>query len=280
MIPDYLCIGHCCHDRVGDDIVLGGTASYAATIATRLDWSAAILTSLGNDFRFLDYFRSLGIPLRFVRASQTTTFENLYRDQQRQQYLHARAQMLSANDIPTTWRQPKIIHFCPIADELEADLLQAFPDSLKGASIQGFLRQWDANGQVQFKAMDWTLLQALDIVIFSDEDIQGNTQFLEAIIKNCPIVVLTQGSNGATVFQQGQSWHFPAFPVDAIDPTGAGDAFTTAFLLNYYQTQDIRAACIFAHCTASFIIQGEGISHLPGPKEIELRELAYRERFG
>ena len=94
------------------------------------------------------------------------------------------------------------------------------------------------------------------------------------------MVVLTQDMNGATVFEHGRRRHFPAFPVEVVDPTGAGDTFTTAFLLNYYQTRDIHSACIAAHCTASFIIQGKGISHLPGPKEIELRVLAYRERFG
>lgn len=41
-------------------------------------------------------------------------------------------------------------------------------------------------------------------------------------------VVVTLGADGALVVQNGQTTHVPAVPVDAVDATGAGDAFCGA----------------------------------------------------
>jgi tagatose kinase len=44
------------------------------------------------------------------------------------------------------------------------------------------------------------------------------------------IVVLKQGSRGATVFTRSGAIQIPAFPVQEVDPTGAGDCFDAGFL--------------------------------------------------
>lgn len=41
-------------------------------------------------------------------------------------------------------------------------------------------------------------------------------------------VIVTLGSRGALIVRDGSSEHVPAVPVDAVDPTGAGDAFIGA----------------------------------------------------
>jgi sugar/nucleoside kinase (ribokinase family) len=44
-------------------------------------------------------------------------------------------------------------------------------------------------------------------------------------------VALTMGEQGSWVADRHESFHTPAFPVSAVDGTGAGDAFAAAFLL-------------------------------------------------
>jgi ribokinase len=44
-------------------------------------------------------------------------------------------------------------------------------------------------------------------------------------------VVLTLGTDGASVRRGDREWHLPAEPVESLDPTGAGDAFAAAYLL-------------------------------------------------
>lgn len=276
---NYLCIGHCCHDKIGAAYLLGGTASYAAIIAKGLQMQAMILTSVGTRFQFFDTFKNWGIPIHNKLAPETTTFENIYHKGKRTQYLLARALPLRAADVPTPWLQTPVVHFTLIADEVDASMIKAFPNSLKGATIQGWLRQWDEKGLVRPKEMEWSILQEVDIVILSDEDIRGVAYFLEKIIGNCSQVVLTHGADGATVYQDGQALFFPAFPVKEVDPTGAGDAFTTAYLIDYYKHKDIRSACIAAHCTASFIIEAKGVANLPSIDKVERRKAEYAVLF-
>ena len=46
-----------------------------------------------------------------------------------------------------------------------------------------------------------------------------------------PEVIVTQGSRGVLVFSRGQIEHVPARPLEGdVDPTGAGDAFSAAYL--------------------------------------------------
>ncbi|SCF06559.1 ribokinase [Micromonospora haikouensis] len=45
-------------------------------------------------------------------------------------------------------------------------------------------------------------------------------------------VVLTLGREGSLLRRGDQEWHAPAEPVQAVDPTGAGDAFAAAYLLS------------------------------------------------
>ena len=280
MRPAYLCIGHCCHDKVGNNYRLGGTASYAAIIAQGLQQvQPLILTSVGTDFQFSERFAALEIPVHVKTARQTTIFENLYQAGQRTQYLLARAAVLAPEDIPSSLASSPIVLFCPIANELSPELITAFPHALKGASIQGFLRQWNEGGLVSPQAMDWSILQNIDIAFLSEEDIRGVEHFLDLLIAHCPQVVVTKGRVGATVYQNGQATFFPAFPSQEVDPTGAGDSFTAAYLIDYYQNRDVRSACIAAHCTASFIIEGEGIANLPSVEEVQERKTQYLKLF-
>ena len=67
-------------------------------------------------------------------------------------------------------------------------------------------------------------------------------------------------------------WHsVPAYPAREIDPTGAGDVFTSAFLIRYFETRDAPAAALFASCAASLSVEGWGVGSIPTRAEIQCR---------
>lgn len=277
---DFLCIGHLCHDRYVGGNLLGGTASYVSLIARQLGRKPAILTSVGPNFEFFPVFEQNGIPVCNKPAAETTVFENIYHDGARTQYLHARAGILNAGDVPAEWRTAPVALCCPIADEVDFSLLQAFPNSLVGATIQGWLRQWDDCHRVFPKAMDWSRLAGADVVILSDADIAGFEAALPQIAETVKVVIMTKGAAGAVVFQNGQQYHFPVFPVKEADATGAGDVFAAAFLIRYSETRDIALSAAFAHCAASFVVEGVGVRNMPGPDLLLERFGEYKTKFG
>jgi 1D-myo-inositol 3-kinase len=278
--PAYLCIGHCCHDLLNGKNILGGTASYASLAAQNLGVNSAILTSVGDDFEFHGTFKKHKIGFHYKNAAETTVFENIYDTKgNRTQFLHARASVLRPQDIPEKWANTPIIQFCTIDDEIDFEMLSYFPNSLKSATIQGWLRQWDDVGKISPKAMDWAQLAPLDIVIMSDADILGFEYAMPTIVSTVKIVVLTQGAHGATVFQNGESKYFPSYPVKEVDATGAGDVFSAAFLIKYHETQDIAQATAYAHTAASFVVEGVGINNLQAVFSIKERFNEYCKRF-
>jgi len=275
MTVKHLCIGHCCHDLVDDSFILGGSASYSSVLSRSWGLEASLLTSVGDDFLFHERFEKLGINIQNVPTDHTTVFHNKNIGNHRIQFLKSRANTITANVLLSRSQEYNIVQFCPIADEIDVDLLTAFPSSLKIATIQGFLRQWDEHGLVSLKEMNWQWLEHMDIIILSTEDIAEAPHYLNFIIDQCDHVIVTDNENGATVYFKNESHHFPAIPTQVIDATGAGDSFATAYTIDYYQNENITSACSFAHSAASCIIENIGLSHIPELSEILSRQEKY-----
>ena len=73
-------------------------------------------------------------------------------------------------------------------------------------------------------------------------------------------VVVKLGADGCLVYGHGQAApvHVPAVPVEAVDPTGAGDAFCGAFGASYARSKDLLDAACRATVAASFVVEHRG----------------------
>ncbi len=87
------------------------------------------------------------------------------------------------------------------------------------------------------------------------------------------IIALRLGSEGALISdgQAGRAWHIPAFPTTVVDPTGAGNAFSGAFLVGYVETGDLLTAGLWGSVAASLIIEGIGFPRLDRALRLEAR---------
>lgn len=63
-----------------------------------------------------------------------------------------------------------------------------------------------------------------------------------ALEAHAKLVVVKQGSGGASAYAGLAAWHAPANPVNVIDTTGAGDAFDAAFMAEWLASRDVEAA--------------------------------------
>lgn len=278
-IPELLCIGFFCHDLHEGKYLLGGTASYSSLMANQLGVETAVLTSVGSDFKFFDTFEKERIQVYNKPAEETTVFENLYyENHQRVQYMYHRAETLYSQDVPEIWKQVPVIKLCLIADEVDSSILEAFPNALIGATIQGWLRKWDDQGRIYPKPMDWEKLSAIDIVFMSDADVADLEYAIPQIVDHVKLAVMTKGKDGASIFFEGNEYAYPSFPVKEVDPTGAGDIFATSFLVHYHHTGSIELSAAFAHAAASFIVEDYGIK-IPTMQKINNRYKEYISRF-
>ncbi|MEY3367480.1 MAG: hypothetical protein RI973_635 [Bacteroidota bacterium] len=268
--PDFLVIGHLCHDKVPGGYSPGGAVAYAGLQAARLGYKAAALTSFSDEFQFASQFQEL--ELAVVPAEQTTVFENIYQGGERIQYLHQKALDLSAASLPAAWRQSATVMLGPICDEVSLDFLQAFDNAVICACPQGWMRCWDEQGLVSTKPFSrWQELAAADIISMSESDVACDWSLIEHIASMANILLVTRGSAGAVVFHDGQRQDFPAFQARETDPTGAGDIFAAAFTLHYAEKRSVPAAVNFAHAAASLSIEGTGMSAIPSRKAVEKR---------
>jgi len=270
--PDLLAIGHVTKDLTPDGgHAVGGTVTYAAATACSLGASVAVLTSAPPDLDLSSVLR--GADVFVVPSPTATTFENIYEGQRRRQYLHSVASPLGTEHLPQTWRHPSIVLLGPLAGELGCDWLGMFPAALVGVTPQGWMRQWNESGLVTTKP--WSeaeqVLAKVDVLVLSEEDVAGDEALIQQYGRMARIAAVTRGRCGATVFRDGVARDFPAFRVQELDPTGAGDVFAAAFLLRLKETGDPYLAAPFANCAASFVVEGGGTSAIATREQVEER---------
>ena len=295
--PDFVAIGFACRDLVDQTYVLGGGVVYASLAACNLGLSVGIVTSLGPDLDLAAVLPGIEIVARPSPAS--TVFRNVYVDKARTQYLYSRAGTLSADDVPPGWREASVVLLSPLAQEVPYNLGQLFPHALVGANVQGWLRIWDETRRVW--PLPWPAgpgaMVGAQVLIAGESDLAAEPRGVAALVESLPkrpgldppskgacdlpsgehapgpggVVVLTQGERGCTVYWEGRSRSFPAYPAVEVDPTGAGDTFAAAFLIEFRRSGDLAQAADFANCVASFVVERPGVEGVPTLVQVESR---------
>lgn len=91
-----------------------------------------------------------------------------------------------------------------------------------------------------------------------------------------PAVVITLGSTGAVASEKGASFHVPAYPVDAVDTTGAGDAFCGALAAALVEKRTladaVRRGCAAGALAATALGAQAGMPTRPELDAFQTRE--------
>ena len=264
---DYLVVGHITKDLIPEGFQPGGSASYAALTAHALGQRVGMVTSWGEE-TFPEILN--GISVANNPSEHSTTFENRYTPEGRIQRLEKIALELAFYHIPESWRQTKIVHLAPVAQEVQPEIVRHFPNAHVYLTIQGWLRQWNAEGIVS--PAIWPeasyILQQVHAAVLSEEDILRDQYTIDSFAAATPILVVTRGANGATLYTEGRVEHIPGIKVQEIDPTGAGDIFGAAFFTHLTQNHDSLQAAEFATRIAGNSVTRPGLSGTPTEETI------------
>lgn len=83
-------------------------------------------------------------------------------------------------------------------------------------------------------------------------------------------IVVKQGSKGVSAFQKDQKVQVPAFNVNCVDTTGAGDAFNAGFLYSYLNGENLKESALFGNKVAGFSVTKIGATTaLPYIKDLK-----------
>ncbi|MDE2859015.1 MAG: PfkB family carbohydrate kinase [Chloroflexota bacterium] len=267
---DVLVLGHMTADLVPGGKMLGGTVSYAAPTYAAFGHRVGVLTSAAYDEallgRLLQFGKVVSLP-----ASSSLTYENVYSDRGRQQFVRATACNIRFGDVPNAWVYVPYVHLGPLAAELDPlEMTRNFPDATVMLTLQGLMRQWGEDGLVRFRPwFDAEALRLIDIVVYSQEDIQQFPQLTEKMRGACKHLIVTNGRNGGTYYNSGGAIRYESSKVIPLDLTGAGDVFAASLLgVLPFVEDDMYKAVRIAGRLAAHSVTRSGLDSAPTREEI------------
>ncbi|MHB0876921.1 MAG: PfkB family carbohydrate kinase [Anaerolineae bacterium] len=268
----YLVIGHVTLDTANGGYVPGGTATYSAVTAARLGMTTRVLTACDSVGREAAASLAAIGDVAWVESPVTTAFTNVYLAGGRRQRLLASARALVPADMPLSWLASDVAHLGPVDQEVDEAFLSLFgEDTTVGVTPQGWLRTWDAEGNVGPKP--WrpspASLARVSAIVLSEEDVGPHRDLIDYYAEHCPVVVVTYGYRGCVLRLRGERVALPTRPAPEVDPTGAGDVFATAFFIRLHETGNPVAAARFANVVGSFSVQGPGVAAIPTRETVD-----------
>ncbi len=234
-----------------------------------------MLTSAAYNEELLRHILPFG-KLMLLPAAHSLTYENVYSEAGRQQFVRATARDISAGDVPAGWLAAPYVHLGPLAGEIDArELAAAFPDAVTMLTPQGLMRRWGDDGLVRFRRwFDADALALIDIVVYSEEDIREYPGLTDEARRVCRHLVVTNGRDGGTYYHDGGSMPYDSLAVEPYDLTGAGDVFAACLLGALAQLDgDVAQAVKLAGKLAAYSVTRSGLQSAPTAAEIK-REIA------
>lgn len=105
------------------------------------------------------------------------------------------------------------------------------------------------------QALSNDLLQKTSVLTPNEHEYEW--LFADTVPKDIAIA-MTKGDAGTVCYQQGEKVVVPAFQAEAVDTTGAGDAFNAALAYRLGEGYELQVACRFANAVAALAVTKAG----------------------
>ena len=275
----------------------GGDSQNVAIAAARQGATTGYLTSVGQDWMgdaFLELWKAEGVDAsrvtRHPSAPTGVSFVTHSAAGHKFDYLrkNSAASLMTPEALAADYiAGARFFHLSAIGQaisESARDTCTAAIAIARGAGVKISydtnlrLRLWDLD--LARRTIDATIARC-DIALPSLDDSQQLTGLSapDAIVDHylalgAPLVALKMGSEGALLATAQTRWRLPAFRVEAVDATGAGDTFDGALLARLLAGDDMETAGRYANVAAALSTTGYGaVTPMPRRAEV-LRALA------
>lgn len=258
-------IGHLTLDIVaGEPPRPGGGVFYAARAAARLGVDAHVAASCAPADRdaLVPPLEAFGLPVRWYPSSATTTYSFHYEGDRRIMRQDAVGDPWTPEQALDAVGDVRWVNICALT---RSDFP---PETFEALAAGGRLLLVDAQGLVRTPALGplrtdaeiGDVLRHVEVLKLNDEEAEtlvGSADPEAMRSLGVPEVVLTLGSQGSWIVTPDLVEHVPAVPVETpVDPTGAGDTYSVAFVLARVRGAEPVEAARFAAETVSAFLAG------------------------
>jgi ribokinase len=268
---------------------MGGKGANQAVAAQRLGGNVKFVTCLGNDANgnnTLNYFKNEGLDVSdalIVDYAPTGTAIILVNDEGENCIVvtpGANHELLPAH---ITELEDEIAKAAMVVLQMEIpfDTVKKVIESAHRHRTPVLLNVAPARqiGVDLFKMIDILVVNETEIECVSGQSIAklGENGIIDQLMSmGARTVILTLGKRGCIVKNETTSRHLPAFEVEAVDTTAAGDTFCGALVANLAQGKDIFEAARFATAASAICVTRMGAQ--PSiPTEEEVTEFLQRK---
>ena len=212
---------------------VGGAPFHAARALRLLAARARIVARCAEADRrtLLPPLAALGLPVTWLPAASTTSFELRYVGEERTIVVRDPGEPWAARDLGSVgragWVQVGALTRADFPAEVLAVLARERRVALDG---QALVRPAATGELVQDAAFDPAMLRQVTVLKLSEREAEtlGGPDAVAAL--EVPEVLVTLGSRGALLLAGGRREHVPARRIESSDPTGAGDAFLAGYV--------------------------------------------------
>jgi sugar/nucleoside kinase (ribokinase family) len=266
-------IGNVSWDVVDGERRPGGTALYVARSCEALGVAARILLAAGDD---ADLGALAGHTMHRLTADTLVLEHRFEAGERRQAFVQATGRQLSVSDVPATWPNPATLILAPLLpDEIDvAGFVDEYPEAEVAVIAQGLQRAVLPDGQIAHRAQPSSVLMDVarpnvSIFLSRDETRLWPNGTIEHLAARAARVIVTDGAQGALSYDRRGAHRIAAIPATAVDSTGAGDVFASAYILAV-RTGEEFAERLAAACSAAAVeVSGPGV--LPSLLTIQQR---------
>lgn len=212
----------------------GGPVPNALVGLSRLGKSTALIAVLGTDWAGrlgMEELHKEKVDLRFIiikNSSSATAAGFIEQGSGRRTIAFHRKVGIKPADLKTShYPVPRVIHLD--GRDLEASMKLARWGKRMGSLISFDIGSIRNDVSPIFPFVDHLVVADAYALPFTES--KSVKQAIKRLTSHCPgSIVVTQGTRGSIGFEKGIYYQQAAFKVDAVDTTGAGDAFHVGYL--------------------------------------------------
>jgi sugar/nucleoside kinase (ribokinase family) len=209
---------------------IGGGSFHGARALQRLRVPARVVArcAVADRDALLPQLVRLGTPVRYVRGTSTATFGIVYDGDHRQMTVESIGDAWLPDDVPALPPAVRWVHVAPLfRSDFPLETLATIAKRRRVSfDAQGLVRLPEV-GRLRLDAdFDPELLRHVWVLKIAEDEAEVIGDVSALPVRE---IVVTHGSRGATLYTGGRREEVPARALPG-DPTGAGDAFATAYV--------------------------------------------------